>query len=281
MSAIPTPPQFIAPQGITAVAKFLAAGLTLHRQCRVTAIERGSETWHIQAQTADTLTTLSARAVVLAIPAAQALDLITPLFPRFISTEAIAALGYISYYPGFSVMAGYPVACFDKFDALPAAGWQVEFANEPDLGWVGLENSKHRAVEFPLLVVQSSAAFAQTHLEAIDLAAVAEKLLQAAAERLLPWLNQPDWLQTHRWRYALTAQTYAGAVLPLAISPWLLGCGDWCSGSGAAAALQSGLAAADTLNQQLQQRSLLPAEVLWERLGERLKDNRTYKSFES
>ncbi|MFE4105141.1 NAD(P)/FAD-dependent oxidoreductase [Almyronema epifaneia] len=257
---------YSAPQGITAVAKFLAKGLTIQRQCRVIALSREADTWQLQIQTPDAVTALTAKVVVLAIPAPQALDLLKPLRAEVVSTDAIAALEQIRYWPCLSVIAGYPPHCFGQFGALPLPGWWVEFTNDADLAWVGLESSKRPEADFPLIVLQSSTAFAQAYGETTDLLATGKQLLQSAAGRILPWLSQPDWLQGHRWRYGFVAQPQVEPLLTLAADPWLLICGDGHGGAGVTAALQSGFATADSLNQQLEQRSLLAPSELWQHL---------------
>ncbi|HEY9877697.1 MAG TPA: FAD-dependent oxidoreductase, partial [Leptolyngbyaceae cyanobacterium] len=80
-----------------------------------------------------------------------------------------------------------------------------------------------------------------------------------------PWLDTPNWVQVHRWRYAFPQsplnQDYLHTPTPLP----LICCGDWCGGKLIESALQSGLAAAVQINQQLQQRSL-PGENFWHTL---------------
>ncbi|NEQ33508.1 MAG: NAD(P)-binding protein [Leptolyngbya sp. SIO4C5] len=269
LTVSPDQTHYVAPQGITAVAKFLATGLTIHRQCRAVSLSPVAAGWQIQAQAGDAIASFSAHTVILAIPAPQALDLLKSLPPEVLDQQGIASLSHITYHPCFSVMAGYPASQSDRSQSLFPAGWQIDFVGDSDseLLWLGLESSKRSGSDRPLVVAQSGAAFAQAHLETTDLTQVGQTLLQAAAAKLLwPWLSQPDWLQVQRWRYAFVDRGSSEPVLQLAQTPQLLSCGDGWASSGIAAALQSGFAAAARFNQQSQQRSLLSMSALCQRL---------------
>lgn len=83
LSPAPAPPPYwVAPAGMSAVGKALAAGLTIYRQHRAIALSpQPDHTWHITTQVtnAGTASTFQGRNLVLAIPAPQALDLLQTL----------------------------------------------------------------------------------------------------------------------------------------------------------------------------------------------------------
>lgn len=261
-SAIPSPTpssllnRYIAPAGMTAVAKFLATGLDIWRNCRVEMIKpTESQTWHLTLDSSeDTDNELTAKALVVAIPAPQALMLLEPLLQTGLPSEFLENLRSIEFDPCLSVMAGYPVKSVQEL-LLPA--WNAcTISNDSDLAWIGLDSSKRPDSQLPIFVLQSTAQFAQQYLDAQDLNRAGEKLLSHAAQLLMPWLNAPDWFQVHRWRFAFPHhflnQDCLAAERPLP----LICCGDWCGGNLLESALRSGLAAAIQMNQQLQQRSL-------------------------
>ncbi len=256
-----THPLYVAPAGMSAVAKFLAANLEIRLNRRVQAIAPTEGGWCLTLEPApdsvgatsidsDDLK-LTAGAVVFAIPAPQALSLLETLasVPTFLHN-----LRSVEFNPCFSVIAGY--AC-----SHPEPTWKaVTFLDNSDLAWIGWDSSK-RHVDPLVFVAQSSSDFAKLHLETHDLNSVGYKLLHAA-QHLLPWLNQPDWIQVHRWRYAFPSRPWHETYLSAGTDPPLVCCGDWCGGGDVESAMLSGLAAADQVNRQLQQRVLPGASFL-------------------
>jgi predicted NAD/FAD-dependent oxidoreductase len=248
-------PRYISPTGITAAAKFLAADLDVWRNRRVKAISlTDSQTWHLQCDSSEeTPNTLTAKAVVIAIPAPQALPLLEPLTAVNFPTEFLQQLHTVEFEPCLSVMAGYPTERQQDLARLNPNWTAVKLTDDRDLAWIAVESSKHPEAQFPVFVLHSTAEFARGYLDATDLYPAGEQLLSRAAQRLAPWLETPDWLQVHRWRYAFPktplSQDYLATTTPLP----LMCCGDWCGGNGIESAMQSGLAAAAEMNCQLQQ----------------------------
>lgn len=102
-------PHYVAPQGMTAIAKALAQGLTIQRQCQVSQVFPTDHGWAVTATTGDgTVQTWDSKALILAIPAAQ----IPPLLKESVqSNPALAALvaaaAAVAFDPVITVMAGY------------------------------------------------------------------------------------------------------------------------------------------------------------------------------
>ncbi|MBD3881961.1 FAD-dependent oxidoreductase [Phormidium tenue FACHB-886] len=248
-------PRYAAAEGITAVAKALGAGLEIRRAQRVQAIAfQPDRSWKLTLETgAGSGAEVASLAVVLAIPAPQALLLLQPI-ADWLPDDLLAALRSVQFAPCITSIAAYPIKYAAKFQNLP---WQaVQFPAGATLAWVGLEGSK-RSIESsestetsPTLVVQSSAAFAELHLDDTDLQPVGQHLLTQAAEALLPALAEAEELQVHRWRYAFVSQPWQNTSLQAASLP-LVCCGDWCGGDRLESALNSGLAAAQQIALQL------------------------------
>lgn len=259
-------PQYIAPTGISAIAKFLATDLEICLNQRVIAIAPTIDNnWRLTLeptktdQVVETPQELIARAVVVAIPAPQALMLLEPLAETGLPTVFLDNLRSVEFNPCLSVIAGYPA-----FGLHQAPAWKaVTFIDDPDLAWIGLDSSKRMIAEqSPVFVVHSSGKFAQRHLEERDLHPAGHQLLQRAAECLLPLLNTPEWMQVHRWRYAFPSRPWHESYLSAGTPLPLVCCGDWCGGNNVESAMNSGLAAAEQINRQLQQRSLPGANYL-------------------
>ena len=241
---------YIAPQGMNSVGKFLAQGLEVWFSRRVQIIQPTAEkNWHLTLEiTNDTAiekpTEVIAKAVVLAIPAPQALMILEQPVAE-IPSEFLKRLSFVEYDPCITVMAGYSPALQES---LPE--WQaIALPNDDYVAWVGLDSSKRRHSTQPVFVIQSSPKFATTHLDTLDLQQIGQELLNHTAKQLLPWLDRPEWLQVHRWRYAFCRQPLAVSCLTTELPLPLVGTGDWCGGNNIEGAFASGLAAANWLEE--------------------------------
>ncbi|WP_414520904.1 NAD(P)/FAD-dependent oxidoreductase [Umezakia ovalisporum] len=240
-------PRYVAPGGMSAIGKFLAQGLQIQLNQRVTAINpTTNNSWCLTLESNEKLT---AKALVIAIPAPQAVTILAPLAEDVLDKAFLANLSSVEFSACISAIAGYPAT------SQPLPHWQDrKFTDDAVLGWVGLDSSKRPHPQQPVFVLQSSANFAQIHLESSDLQSVAQDMLQQAAQSLgLPWLATPEWMQVHRWRYAFPSRPWPNPVLSGKTSPPLVCCGDWCGGYLAEDAMISGLAASVEINHNLSQ----------------------------
>jgi renalase len=245
--------RYVAPAGMSAIAKFLTPNLDLRLNHRVTDLRLNADHWECAiAQEASIL----AKVIVLTIPAPQAIALV----PSSADSRAAeyqefrAQLTSVDFFPSLSVMAGY--SC-DR-----AAEWQqnypqiraITLPNDPVVSWLGFDSSKHApALEStpvdtePVFVLQSSAAFAALHLDAIDLQPAAAQMLAQAAQHFAPWLETPAWMQIHRWRYAFARSPLSTPYLAAPTAFPLVCGGDWCGGRKIEDAYRSGQAIAQHL----------------------------------
>lgn len=250
--------RYIAPAGMTAVAKFLAKDLEIWLNRRVEAITITENAWHLMLNSDETEQELTAKAVVMAIPAPQALMLVEPL-KETITQTFLDSLGSVEFDPCITVIAGY------KNEQLSLPNWQAcDLTDNSDLAWIGLDSSKRPNATAPIFVLQSTPNFANLYLETEDLKPVGQQLLSSAA-LLFAGLDHPDWFQIHRWRYAFPRhylnQDYLYSATPLP----LICCGDWCGGNLLDGALNSGVVAASQINRVMQQKTL-PGEKFLDRL---------------
>lgn len=245
-------PRYVAPSGMNAIAKFLAQNLDIRLNQRVEQIATTGKVWQLTTETE----TFFAKAVVAAIPAPQALMLVEPLAENSFPATFLDSLRSVEFYPCLSVMAGYSG---DR----QQPEWKACSLTDSDLAWIGLDSSKRPNSEFPVFVLHSTAEFATRYLDSPDLQPAAHQMLDRAADCLMPWLNNPEWFQIHRWRYAFPSRPLNQDYLAISTPLPLVCCGDWCRGNLIDGALQSGLAAASQINAQLQQFPL-PAMFLQE-----------------
>lgn len=246
-------PCWVAPMGMTAIAKVLTPGLDIRLSHRVETISLSKTGWHLTATVTTTepatVTEVVAKALVITVPAPQAVPLLEPL-AEVISSTFIKQIATVEFSPCLSVIAGYPESCLtDWLQQFPSVK-AVTFTDDPWLGWLGLDSSKRVESSQPVFVLQSSAAYAQQYLTNSDLQPAATAMLAAAADKFLGWLTDPRWRQIHRWRYAFPKNPLTQGFLS-APTPFPLICaGDWGSGKKVENAFVSGLAAAEYLLNQ-------------------------------
>jgi renalase len=255
---------YVCPQGMTTIAKTLAQGLTIQRQCRVIQLSRDGNAWVVQAEVVgdksgegaqpSTPMMFNARSVLLAVPAPQALAIVTPTLAELPSiTDLTEALQKVEYEPVITVMAGYNDAQVENLHGLVSGnqGWMVFGNSTGPLRWVGLDSSKHPGVTPQVVVLHSSATFARDYLDTDDLKDAGLQLLQAAANGIDSRLDAPAWMQVHRWRYGFVHTPSQSGILCYPTDLPLVCCGDWRGSHNVGTAFKTGQQAATTLYQSL------------------------------
>jgi renalase len=244
-------PRYISPTGMSSIAKFLAQNLDVTLEKRVTEVNYDANNqWRL---TLESQQYIYAKALVIAIPAPQALALLEPLEGSIVDSIFIDKLRSVKFFPSISVMAGYPAK------SMPLPQWKaLTFDSDSILGWVGFDSTKRSNPSQPVFVIQSSADFATANLETQDLDSVGQQMLHTAASSIgLDWLAHPEWLQVHRWRYAFPSTPLQEAFLAAETSQPLVCCGDWCGGNLIPGAVDSGLSAASFVNSLLRSNTTL------------------------
>jgi len=246
--------RYASPTGISTIAKFLSTGLAIHLNQRVEAIRPIHQGWELQVELDGTRSGITAAAIISAIPAPQAVALLESI-PE--GEEVLTRLRSIQFSACISAIAVYSP---QDLSAIPWKG--VTSIHDPKIGWVGLDSSKQNSPSQPVVVVQSTAAFANRHLETTDLHPIGQALLNRAAQFLEPWLATPEVLQVHRWRYAFPINPLTEPFLSANTTSPLLFTGDWCGGNRVESAFLAGSSTAKQINSQLHTRSL--PDRFWE-----------------
>jgi predicted NAD/FAD-dependent oxidoreductase len=114
-----------------------------------------------------------------------------------------------------------------------------------DIGWAARNSAKPGRAGPEAWVVQATATWSQTHLEAPQeqIAAMLRDALSQMAGQALP---QPIASTAHRWRYALSAGTGAGALWNADMALGV--CGDWLLGPRVECAWLSGTMLGERIN---------------------------------
>ncbi|MEQ8482640.1 MAG: FAD-dependent oxidoreductase [Hoeflea sp.] len=224
-------PWWVGQPGMSALGKALAEGLDIRLRSRAVTIARTDGGYRAEVETAEEETySISAKRIIVAIPATQAYALLSPVDPSF------SGMTEVEMAPCWCAMIAFNA----KLDAVPDL-----IRGEPSdiLSFVSRNSSKPgRTGE--TFVLHASPEWSRAHLED-DKPSVTEAMLDAmqlmvAKDFMMP---QPVHVGVHRWRYAQT-RTPLGAPFIANADSSLLACGDWCIGARIEAAHQSGLAAA-------------------------------------
>lgn len=245
---------YVAPQGMSAVAKALTPGLAIHRHWRATALTLIPQGWRIEGEILSSdrqgqPSLIEAKAVVVAIPAPQAAALMDRAAPQHEGlAKLVNQLQNVEFEAVITAMAGYSP---DQSVSLPVqtalGGWMVVSKSHPVLRWAALDSSKRTDSQEPVVVMHSSANFAANNIDRSELESVGQELLAATAGSLAPWLSFPTWMQVHGWRYGFVRKPLGSPVLHSPAVPTLVGCGDWCSGGHVEGAIASGRQAAQLI----------------------------------
>ncbi|MEB3883791.1 FAD-dependent oxidoreductase [Lyngbya sp. CCY1209] len=252
----PPLPRYVAPRGMNSVGKFLARDLEIWFNRRVTGlIPQNNNTWNLQLEVTgdgnpETPREIGAKAVVVAIPAPQALMVLEQPEAQ-IPSDLLEGVRSPAYDPCIAVMAGYSPDKWPQVEARTPPWQAVRFPECDRLDWIGLDSSRRPDPSQPVFVLNSSAELARDYLDATDLQPPGKMLLKLAGDRLFSWLDSPEWMQVHRWRYAFCRQPLSVKCLT-ATTPLPIACaGDWCSQNQIEGVLISGIAAANWIDSQL------------------------------
>lgn len=229
---------YAAPLGATSIAKYLGKDLEIIGDKLITSIDPTSNGWRLSSK--DPEFSLTAAQVVVATPPAQALA----MTKETIDPTCIQQLSSVQFSRSIAAIAVYPTTDQTAAAALP---WQgIQCIDHPTLAWIGLDSSKQLNPTQPVLVIQSSAAFAEQYFDAPDLAVVGQKLVDEIAP-LIPTLTTPELVQVHRWGYAFAQNPLSSQFLIAQTAAPLYFGGDWCGGNRVESAYLSGMALANRI----------------------------------
>jgi renalase len=244
---------YIAPAGITAIAKSLTDNLDICRGQRVDAIQLDSQQsyWQIltepaatPAATSEQPMTLRCKALVLAIPAPQAFDLCAPLAEIGMSPLVINALQNVTFDPCLTAIASYP--------SIPLPWSELRCEQDPMIQRILCDSRKRSTPESSWFAIHSTPVFATQYLDA-DFSEAGQQMLEHLGQVYLPWMANPSSFQVHRWRYAIASNGFPGEPLSANFDLPLWICGDWCVGATIQDAFEVGLDVAQRLQIQFEQ----------------------------
>jgi renalase len=174
-------------QGMSSIAKHMAAGLDVRTGVHVEQIGFEAGEWHVRAKDGGPF---RAEALLLTAPVPQSLELLGPLAQGLPQTVRA-----VRYFPCFALM----LAIEDEA-AVPAPGW-ARPASGP-VSWVAGNHTKGISEGPGALTLHATPEFSRTHFDEAP-EQVAARLMDAAS----PWFGgaRPGEWQLHRWRYSLVS----------------------------------------------------------------------------
>jgi predicted NAD/FAD-dependent oxidoreductase len=211
---------------MTAMAAAWAAGLDIRRTTHITALRSEATGWRLLDRAGDDHGPFDF--VVLAIPAAQASDLLPPDTPLRGLAQSIRMKGC------FALMLG--------FDAVPDLGFDAALIRRSPLSWLSLTGSRPGQDGGAGLLLLSDNDWAERHIE--DPPDDIALRLREALRPLVGELGAPRHSDLHRWRYANCDRQVSPAALIDADNRLGL-CGDWTSHGRVEAAFLSGMRVAE------------------------------------
>jgi renalase len=231
-------PYYAAPMGATSIAKYLGRDLEIIGDKLITAISPIDNGWRLSAK--DPQFSLTAAQVIIATPPVQALNIMR----ESVDPTCIQQLASVKFTRSITTIAAYPATDQTAAAVIP---WQgIHCIEHPSLAWIGLDSSKQIEPKQPVLVIQSSAAFAEQYFDAPDLSIIGQKLLDTVVP-LIPTLHTPELIQVHRWGYAFAQNPLTDRFITAQTNAPLYFCGDWCGGNRVESAYLSGMALANRI----------------------------------
>lgn len=209
--------------GMSGLVAPLARGLDIRTSVEARGLARDGQGWKITAEGLDA--PLTAACVVLAIPQPQALALGSAV------PALLAEVAQASMRPAWAAMVAFaaPLPDIPDFDE-PGSGPIARITRE------GTKPGRQGGAE--RLVIQAGADWSRAQLE-LDRPEAADRLMAEFWAHLGRAPVAPTALHGHRWRFGFTDRPLGQPHLYDAKAGLGL-CGDWCLGTDAAAAYDSG-----------------------------------------
>jgi renalase len=207
---------------MTAPARLLSATLALTNQATIRQLQRQPDGWHLLSAEGGWLVERF-DAVVLAVPAPQAVPLLQPLSAELTELARSAAM-----HGCWTVMA--------RFATPPKLPFDAAFVNHGPLRWIARDTSKPGRTGPETWVLHASVEWSEANLDQ-DADTIAALLLKAFGRLGGP---APQASTVHRWRYAKVIEPVLDKVCAWHAGMGLGLCGDWLNGGTVEGAWLSG-----------------------------------------
>jgi predicted NAD/FAD-dependent oxidoreductase len=227
----PTEPltRYVGVPAMNSIANYLSNSLHITTQTRVASMTRRGDQWLLQDDADRELGSFDA--LIVALPSAQAADLLTGL------PELAQQVSQCRLVPCWAVMAAFERRLDLSFDGA--------FVHDSPLTWIARNSSKPGRPHAECWVLHASPEWSAEHIEDAP-EPVCDELLTALQQAVKTGSLRTTHVAAHRWRYALPSEPLtAGCLLDDATQVAV--CGDWCQAARIEGAFLSGCAAANRI----------------------------------
>jgi renalase len=201
-------PHYVGVPAMNAIGKALASGLDVRLGTAVRSLAKIGGRWQLFGDDQRQLGEFDW--VIVTAPASQTIDLLgsTPIGP-------VAA--NVRMHACYALLLG--------FDEPPGLSWQAALVHDADVSWISVNNSKPGRAAASSLVVHSTNAWADAHVND-DTDAVLRHLADEFCRITGIDPARARFIDVHRWRYA-NVDRQGGDVCALDTQLRLAACGDW------------------------------------------------------
>ena len=225
-------PHYVATPRMNSLCKKLAEGVDVQLQTEINHLSRAADGWMLHTKSDDVMGFYDW--VISTAPAEQAVRLLPPAFSGHSELSKVKMTGCFSLMLGFANPLSLP------FDAA--------VVKDSPIGWIAVNSSKPGRDRAQTLMVQTTNAWAEAHLEE-EAAFIQQQLSEALSGLLEVDISTADYTSLHRWRYA-GVETAPEEHYLIDESNQLAACGDWCIGG----RVENAFLSADTLAEALEKR---------------------------
>ena len=202
-------PHYVGVPSMNAIGKWLASGLNIRQQATVARLERQDRRWLLSDPAGSALGQFDW--VIVTAPAVQTAALLTASEPIRKYSEAARMQGC------FALMLA-----FEQPLVLP---WQAACVHQADISWVSVNSSKPGRANKFCLVVHSTNAWANAHIDDDDKSIITH-LLSECSNVMGIDANKAAYCGMQRWRYA-NMKAVDGPGCCIDADMQLAACGDW------------------------------------------------------
>jgi hypothetical protein len=225
-------PRYRGSTGMTAIPKFLASGLDVRLEHRVTTVAACEGRWRVGIEERAELT---ADALVITAPLPQAVEILRS-DPSAADPDTLEQLSGIVYSPSLALLI-----LLDGPSAIGSPGG-IHMDGEP-VRWIADNFRKGISPVQGAVTVHAGPGFSRDHYHDPE-ERIVNTLLVAVRDQLAAPVNS---VQLHRWRYSEPLDSHPLDSLVVRTTPPLILAGDAFGGPTISGAARSGLAAAQSL----------------------------------
>lgn len=199
---------YVGVPGMNALPRKLASGLNIRFETGVRPLVRKGLRWQLSGDGQELLGEFDW--VIVTAPAAQAEELLA-------STPLSTPAAQVRMHACYALLLG--------FDEAPELPWDAALVRDADVSWISVNSSKPGRAAAASLVVHSTNAWADAHVDD-DTEAVRHHLAEECRKVAGIDAAEAAFIDVHRWRYANVDQQ-DGEPYVLDAGQRLAVCGDW------------------------------------------------------